>query len=74
MYEYMDRNMDDRNLGQAKKMSANEKRISFLNGYFIYKKVGERIEPKKEENKSPVRKIKRKKKKKVKKLSKETSL
>ena len=62
-------------------MSANEKRISFLNGYFIYKKVGERVDPKKREKtpspkESPkkTRTVKKKKKKKVKKLPRKTAL
>ena len=78
MHEYMEKKMEDKNIGQSKNMSANEKRISFLNGYFIYKKVGERIDPKKKETSSPSkelpRKIRKAKKKKVKKLPRKTAL
>ena len=81
MYEYMEKNMEERNVGLAKEMTTSEKRISFLNGYFIYKKIGERVEEKKpkEDAKEDAKKpqIKKKiirRKKRIKKLSKETSL
>ena len=60
LFTYMNSNMEDKNTGQAKRMTPNEKRISFLNNLFIYKKIS-----------NPVKKKKKKeKKKKIKKLSK----
>jgi len=40
LYTFMEKNVENKNIGQAKDMSPNEKRISFLNNYFVYKKVG----------------------------------
>ena len=63
LYTFMEKNVENKNIGQAKDMSPNEKRISFLNNYFVYKKVGSETLTI-EKNQKKIKKLPKKKKQK----------